>query len=87
MNKFYQDAVEAQGNPLELAKIHTKILGEKMKMDKFFTMYLDKFEKKMDPENTKTPIWDLYKKKYEEYGELDRSLKATEYYMKKHAHV
>ena len=87
MNKFYEQVVKSQSNPSELAKIQMQVIGEKMKMDKFFTMYLDKFEKKMDPDNTKTPVWDLYKKKLKEYSELNQSLKAAEYFMKKHAHV
>jgi len=54
-----------------------------MRLDKFFSMYLDKFERKMDPEKTNTPIWDLYKKKLREYGDLQQVIKAAEYYMKK----
>ena len=64
-----------------------ELLAEKMKMDKFFTMYLDKFEKKMDPDNTKTPIWDLYKKKLKEYSELQQAIKAAQYFIGKQAHV
>ena len=87
MNDGYNQVVKSQSNPVELQKLYNSFLGERMKMDKFFTMYLDKFEKKMDPDNTKTPIWDLYKKKLKEYSELNQSLKAAEYFMKKHAHV
>ena len=87
MNNGYSQVVKFQSNPVELQKLYNNFLGERMKMDKFFTMYLDKFEKKMDPENTKTPIWDLYKKKLKEYDELNQSIKAAEYFMKKVAHV
>jgi hypothetical protein len=87
MNELYQQVVSAQSNPIELQKIHRTCIGQKMKMDKFFSMYLDKFDRKMDPDNTKTPIWDLYKKKLNEYSELNRSLKAAEYFMKKQANV
>ena len=66
--------------------IHGKLLAERMKMDKFFSMYLDKFERNMDPEKTKTPIWNLYKKKLNEYEDLTRTIKAAEYYLKK-SHV
>jgi len=62
---------------------HHELLVERMKLDKFFSMYLDKFERKMDPETTNTPIWDLYKKKMREYGELQQAIKAAEYYLKK----
>ena len=69
-----------------LQTIYNKLLSERMKMDKFFSMYLDKFERKMDPEKTKTPIWNLYKKKLNEYEDLTRTIKAAEYYLKK-SHV
>lgn len=66
-----------------LRNLYGQLIGERMRMDKFFSMYLDKFERKMDPEKTNTPIWDLYKKKLKEYGELQQVIKAAEYYMKK----
>lgn len=59
----------------ELAGLRTT----KMKMDKFFTMYLDKFERKMDPEKTNTPVWDLYKQKLKEYVDVQRQIKTLEY--------
>ena len=87
MNNLYSEIVKSQSNPNELHKLLTTCLGERMKMDKFFTMYLDKFEKKMDPDNTKTPIWDLYKKKLKEYSELQQATKAAQYFIGKQAHV
>ena len=35
----------------------------RMKLDKFFSMFLEKYERKMDPDKTDTPIWKLYKLK------------------------
>lgn len=66
-----------------LRNLHGQLLGERMRLDKFFSMYLDKFERKMDSEKTNTPIWDLYKKKLKEYGDLQQVILAAEYYMKK----
>jgi hypothetical protein len=63
--------------------IYGQLVVDRMRLDKFFSMYLDKFERKMDPEKTSTPVWDLYKKKMREYGELQQVIKAAEYYMKK----
>ena len=62
---------------------HHGLLVDRMRLDKFFSMYLDKFGRKMDPEKTNTPIWNLYKVKMREYGELQQAIKAAEYYMKK----
>jgi hypothetical protein len=64
-------------------QVHSQLVIDRMKLDKFFSMYLTKFERKMDPEKTNTPVWDLYKKKMKEYGELERTIKAAEYYLKK----
>lgn len=60
---------------------------QKMKLDKFFSMYLEKFERKMDPDNTNTPIWKLYKEKLKEYDKVDYEIKATKYWMQKEQHV
>ena len=87
MNNLYTQIVKSQSNPNELHNLLSICIGEKMKMDKFFTMYLDKFEKKMDPDNTKTPIWELYKKKLKEYSELQQAIKAAQYFIGKPAHV
>jgi hypothetical protein len=46
-------------------------------------MYLDKFERKMDPDQTETPIWNLYKTKAKEYADLNQSITAAEYYLRK----
>lgn len=56
---------------------------ERMKMDKFFSMYLDKVGGKMDPDKPNTPIWKLYKSKLNEYADIQQAIKAAEYYLKK----
>ena len=61
-----------------------QLVVEKMKMDKFFSMYLEKFERKMDPEKTNTPIWDLYKKKVKEYNALNQEIRNCEYWITKY---
>ena len=74
---------------MNLIEKRNHLLIERMKMDKFFSMFLEKFERKMDPDKTDTPIWKLYKSKLKEYGELQREIKATEYWLNKigRAHV
>ena len=59
------------------------LIVQKMKLDKFFTMFLDKFEKQMDPDNTNTPIWKLYKTKLKEYDKVSYDIKATDYWLSK----
>jgi hypothetical protein len=57
---------------------------QKMKLDKFFTMYLDKFDKQMDSERPNTPVWKLFKKKSDEYSKLNQEIRNIEYWIKKH---
>lgn len=63
--------------------IQHELFVERMKMDKFFSMFLDRFERKMDPDCTDTPIWKLYKAKMKEYGELQQAITAANYYLTK----
>ena len=60
-----------------------QLIIERMKMDRFFTLFLDKFERKMDPDKPNTPIWKLYKTKLKEYDKLQRDIKAAEYWVAK----
>jgi hypothetical protein len=62
---------------------HNQLCAERMKMDRFFTMFLDKFGSKMDPEKPNTPQWKLYRKKHEEYGKLSQEIRNVEYWIKK----
>jgi len=68
---------------MDLIEKRNNLVVEKMKLDKFFSMFLEKFEKKMDPDNTNTPIWKLYKTKLKEYGLIDQEIKNTEYWIRK----
>lgn len=85
MNQNYSTIVSmaTDRNIVGIQNVYGELLRDRMKMDKFFTMYLDKFDRKMDPENGDTPIWQLYKKKLKEYADLQQAIKVAEYYMKK----
>jgi len=67
-----------------LQSTYTQLLVERMKLDKFFDMFLDKFHRKMDSETQDSPIRKLYNSKSKEYSELQRTITIAEYYMKKH---
>ena len=60
-----------------------ELVVQRMKMDRFFTLFLDKFHRKMDPDKPNTPIWKLYKEKLKEYDKLQRDIKAAEYWIAK----
>jgi hypothetical protein len=68
---------------MTLIEKRNSLLREKMKMDKFFSMFLDKFDRKLDPEKPDTPIWKLYKKKHSEYGVLCQEIRNTNYWISK----
>lgn len=69
-----------------IEKRHELVI-QKMKLDKFFSMYLEKFDRKMDSDKTDTPIWKLYKAKLKEYGNLSQEIRNTEYWISKERHV
>lgn len=71
----------------DLTTKHDELVVQKMHLDKFFTLFLDKFHSKMDPGKPNTPIWKLYKLKLNEYDDIQRQLRATEYWLQRSAHV
>jgi len=71
-------------NPIEK---RNELMLQKMKLDKFFSMFLEKFERKMDPDKTNTPIWKLYNDKLKEYNKLNQEIRSTEYWIKKDQYV
>ena len=62
---------------------YQELLGVKMRLDKFFSMFLDQYGDQMDSDNTDTPVWKLYKAKLKEYDTVSRSIKEAEYWIKK----
>ena len=64
-----------------------QLIVERMRMDKFFSMFLEKFERKMDPEKPDTPIWKLYRSKVKEYGTICQEIKNSEYWINKELNV
>jgi hypothetical protein len=59
-----------------------KLQLELMQLDRFFTMFLDKFAKEMDPDTPDTPIWKLYRKKTLDYNRIATDIRAARYYEK-----
>jgi hypothetical protein len=85
MNAAYQQLVTASANNdrQTLNDVYISLLNQKMKLDKFFSMFLDKLGDKMDPDETDTPVWKLYREKTKEYSELEKTIKIANYYLKK----
>ena len=70
----------------KLKQQQSLLMADKMKLDKFFSMYLDKVGSKMDADVPNTPIWKLYKEKLNEYDSLTRRIRVLDYYIRG-AHV
>ena len=68
---------------MNLIEKQNELILQKMKLDKFFSMFLEKFERQMDPDKTDTPVWKLYKSKLKEYENVQREIKATKYWIDK----
>lgn len=72
---------------MTLTQKYNSLQIEKMKLDKFFSMFLEKFERKMDSDNTDTPVWKLYKTKLKEYDKISQEIKNTHYWIAKEINV
>ena len=72
---------------MTLIQKYNSLQIEKMKLDKFFSMFLEKFERKMDSDATDTPVWKLYKSKLKEYQKVSQELKSTQYWIDKEHNV
>lgn len=75
--------MEYYSTKTDLLNEKTNLVLDKMKLDRFFSLFLDKYGMKMDSDKTNTPIWDLYKKKLKEYTELDVKIKTLDYRLSK----
>ena len=64
---------------------YKELLAHKMRLDKFFTKYLDTVGDQMDSQNTDTPVWKLYKSKLKEYDDVCTAIKAKEYWFNKNS--
>jgi hypothetical protein len=67
----------------ELIKERANLHIEKMKMDKFFSLFLEKFGDEMDPKSPNTKVWTLYRSKLTEYGKVSQSIKNLDYWISK----
>jgi hypothetical protein len=72
---------------MTLNEKYSDLQVQKMKLDKFFSMFLEKFERQMDSDKTDTPVWKLYKTKLKEYEKVDHELRATQYWINKERNV
>lgn len=80
-------SLAADRNFEAIATLQGDLTIQRMRLDKFFTLFLDKFEKKMNSDVTNTPVWNLYKTKMKEYESIQRYITLTNYYLKRGVNV
>lgn len=69
--------------PNQLIDIRNQLVVEKMKLDKFFSVFLD--ESEMDDQDTNTPEWVTYREMLKSYERVNQLIKSTDYYIKHRA--
>ena len=71
------------GRREKIEEIYVGLINSKGKLDRWFTKYIDMFDEKMNSLPTSHPIWKLYNVKFDQYSEINQTIKTAEYYMKK----
>lgn len=71
--------------PADMSSLHQTFVVEKMRMDKFFSDFLEETEQEMSSDDTFTsPAWQLYRTKLKEYAALEQFIKQSKYYLDHH---
>ena len=70
-------------NNQQQVESYTETLAHKMRLDKFFTKFLDTVGDQMNSDNTDTPVWKLYKAKLKEYDEVNKKIREFQYWANK----
>lgn len=89
LNKIQSELpmLSLQRDVKKLSEYKTFLTTQREKLDRWFDKYLDMFDKDMKPDNGTTAVWNMYRKKYREYNEIDSCLKSTEYFLSKAVNV
>lgn len=66
-----------------LFNIKSQLQIEKMKLDRFFSIFLE--ENEMDEDLLDTPVWFTYREMLKEYDRVDQLLKTADFYIKQNA--
>jgi hypothetical protein len=70
---------------VSVSQLHTFFVIEKMRLDKYFSEFLDENETEMNQsENFDSPSWETYRKKMKEYDDIERLVTHSKYYAAKH---
>lgn len=62
-----------------LFEIKSQLMVDQMKLDRFFSVFLN--ENEMTEEDLDTPEWITYREMTKNYADLQRLIKTTDYYI------
>ena len=71
----------ARANKKELQEMHQELIVNKMRLDKFFSIFLE--ENELDHDDLDDPNWVIYKDRLSEYRTTSHLIKRAEYHMGK----
>jgi hypothetical protein len=80
----FANFVNCSDNSESLYTLYNKYIVQKMKLDKYFSEFLEENEKEMNESiNFDSPAWITYRKKLKEYDEVDKFIARTRYHLNK----
>lgn len=65
----------------QLSRLKDTLEAEKKDYDVFFDEFLEVFSDKMTENDKTSPVWQAYKKRYEQWNDISANLKTVNYYM------
>ena len=67
----------------KILKIHTDLVSERNKLDKWFSKFVDMFSENIGEAAVTDPVRVLYDKKYTEYSKISKVINIAETYLKR----
>lgn len=65
-----------------LCEIKNNLIVQKMKLDRFFSVFLDSVE--LSDENVGDDDWTTYREMLKDYNEVEHLIRTTDYYIGQH---
>jgi hypothetical protein len=83
--KQFADYLNYADPSVTITELHQIFIIEKMKLDKYFSVFLDENETEMNQsENFDSASWQTYREKLKEYDAVERLVTHSKYYLTKY---
>lgn len=76
MREIQREVLTASSERLN--ELYIKMQNRRVQLDKWFDMFLDKFDTKLDDARRDDPVRRLYNTKMDEYSDLTKTMRITE---------